>query len=607
MQNKLRYIITKFKEDEDLLNKLVVSAFIKTNSIVVEKNILIKSFLIENALIEGFPSFTFDDIIEAFELAIPEEEKVINGAVYTPTFIKEFIVKYSLSQLQKPFYQILASDISCGCGGFLFTLSQKIHSNTKKSYKEIFKENIYGLDISASSINRAEILLSLLALSEGEDESNFEFNLFVANALSFNWFEQNCRVQKNNGFDLIVGNPPYVRAKNIDKISKELLKNWKVTSSGNPDLYIAFFEVGIKYLNETGILGYITINSFFKSINARELRKHLQQNEYGIKIIDFGHEKIFIGKSAYTCICFITKEKSDFVFYKKGCGVDLFKSEDFISNSIAYKDLDYHKGWLLNDNNVIDAIKRIESTGKILGEKYKIRNGIATLSNDTYIFKPIEEDDKYYILSKDNKRYKIEKAICKDIIKPNILKDEIEIKNLLEKVIYPYNTVSNVLTLYEEEYFVNNFPNAYKYLTDYKEVLSQRDKGEGDYAAWYAFGRTQALSDRGYKLLFPYMAKSPHFIFTDNRDMLIYCGYAIFDESIEELKILKKILESKVFEFYIKNTSKPYSGDFYSYAKNYVKNFGICNLTDLEKAFISGALTKDEIDDFLIDKYGLLI
>jgi hypothetical protein len=155
----------------------------------------------------------------------------------------------------------------------------------------------------------------------------------------------------------------------------------------------------------------------------------------------------------------------------------------------------------------------------------------------------------------------------------------------------------------DEDHFKGKYPKAYSYLSDFKKKLLQRDKGNGDYGAWYAFGRTQALTDIGYKLMFPYMAKEPHFVYTDQKDMLIYCGYAIFSESKDELLLLKKILQSHVFDYYIKHTSKPYSGGYFSYAKNYVKNFGICELDDNEKEYLITNDNKNQIDSFLESKY----
>lgn len=612
MKKEFKNIINKFREDEDSLNKIIVTAFIQSNDIKIKNNILIKSLIISdksplNQFAQLDVKITFDDLIEAFELAIPKREQVVNGAVYTPNYIKTFIVENSFTKLEKSYEDALIADISCGCGAFLYTVSCKLKSETNKTYYQIYEENIFGLDISQSSIFRTKILLSLLALANGEDEEEFKFNLHCANALSFDWFKNETKIEQNNGFDLIVGNPPYVRARNIDQASKSLLSNWNVTKSGNPDLYIPFFEIGLTQLNSSGILGYITVNSFFKSVNARQLRKYLQEVEYDLSIIDFGHEKLFGSKSAYTCICIISKRQSDFISFRKESSSTLIQNGLEFPNKIPYKDLDFYNGWLLNDTKIIKNILRIENTGEPLGEKYKIRNGIATLSNSTYIFQPISETEEYFILDQNGKKYEIEKNICRDIIKPNILKHEQDIKTVKEKLIYPYTNGISPLTLMKEDYLKTNFPKAYKYLLDNKETLLLRDKGKGDYGAWYAFGRTQALSDEGYKLLFPYMTKDPRFIFTDKKDMLIYCGYAIFNESDQELKILKRILESKVFEYYMEHTSKPYSGGFFSYAKNYVKNFGVCELNEQDRHFLSNGATKEEIDEFLINKYEITI
>ena len=613
MNKDLKNIINQFSDDEITLNKILVSIFIHSNSLKVKNNKLIKDLILNKEsplyphIVFATYKVSFDELIESFELAVPSKEKVVNGAVYTPNYIKSFIIQNSLSKVKKPLSKIKAADISCGCGAFLFTIANKQKKDTERPFSQIFEENIFGLDICQTSIKRTEILLSLLAISQGEDEKQFKFNLYCGNALSFDWKSNCSSIKSNEGFDLIVGNPPYVRAKNIDLETKKLLSNWSVTKSGNPDLYIPFFEIGLDNLNKNGVLGYITVNSFFKSVNARELRKYLQTNKYELSIIDFGDEKLFESKSAYTCICFLTKEKSEYLLFKKETSKTLQKNGLEKFNKITFKDLDFQRGWIINNKQIVENIKRIESAGESLGAKYKIKNGIATLSNDIYIFRPIAENENYYILIRNGKKFEIEKGICRDIIKPNILKYEHEIESIKEKLIYPYTNGITPLSLMTEEQLKSNFRKTYEYLSFHKDELQKRDKGNGDYGAWYAFGRTQALTDKGYKLLFPYMAKDPHFVFTDQKDMMIYCGYAIFNESVEELKILKRILESKVFDYYMQHTSKPYSSGYLSYAKNYVKNFGVCELTEKDRYFLSNGATKAEVDEFLIEKYKLII
>jgi adenine-specific DNA-methyltransferase len=274
---------------------------------------------------------------------------------------------------------------------------------------------------------------------------------------------------------------------------------------------------------------------------------------------------------------------------------------------ISMANLDAKSGWLLNEQDIVESVKKIEATGIPLGHAFKIRNGIATLSNDIYIFHPDSETADTYRFYLHGQRFEVEKAICREIIKPNVLKFESEIDKVQQKLIFPYLMDKGVLEIMEEKYLKRTYPKAYRYLSMQKASLAARDKGNGEYKAWYAYGRNQALCDSGFKLMFPYMGKKPHFVFTDKRDMLIYCGYAIYHDSPHELKVLKAILESDLFHFYMTHTSKPYASGYYSYAKNYVKNFGICQLTDKEKLYLTAPRSKREINQFLLKKYQVRI
>ena len=446
-------------------------------------------------------------------------------------------------------------------------------------------------------------MLALVALQNGEVIQEDTFNLFAGDSLTFN-FQSMPNVANNNGLDIVVGNPPYVRSKHIDKETKKNLPLWNTSKVGNADLYIPFFEIGLTALNENGLLGYITVNTFFKSVNARTLRNYFADNHLSLSIVDFGQQLVFKKKLAYTCLAFLSKKQSETLLYVKADVADVEAQKNFVYSRISYSSLDNHRGWNLNRNEVLENIRLIENAGEALGDKYVIKNGIATLANDVFIFRPIRTDDNYHYLVRERKEYAIEKGICRDIIKPNILKSEAEISEKEEKIISPYDANCKVIS---EDFFVYNYPNAYKYLQDCRENLDKRDKGKGDYEAWYAFGRTQAIADYGKKLLFPYMSDLPHFVYTSQKDMMIYCGYAIYNESETELLFLKKVLESSVFYYYMKNTSKPYSTGYYSYAKNYVKSFGIYPFTEEQKQHILSLRTKEEIDKYIQCLYQIAL
>ena len=581
------------------LDAAVVCSYLVNNGYAPIQG-FIADFLKDMEVKETFNDIeTIEDVISVFEQAIPADEKTKNGAIYTPEYIRNFIVNHLYSECPEDFRNGLIIDPACGCGAFLYTAAL-VNKSAHNTFQSVLSK-LYGIDISSNSVRRTKLILALTALSGGEYIEESDLNIHCANSLSFD-FNQFEEVAENRGYDFVIGNPPYVRSKNIEGESKALLPNWEVANGGNADLSLPFFEIGINILNDNGRLGYITLNSFFKSVNARGLRSYMSRNQISLDILDFGDELIFGKKLAYTCITFISRQERETIKYHRSSVNEIQSNEEFEYDSIPYFSLDNHKGWNLNQSDVLQIINRIEHTGTPLGNKYRIKNGIATLANDLFIFRPDGEDESYYHFNVKGIEFSIEKGICRDIIKPNILHDEDEIESIMEKVIFPYDTNYKPIP---EAVFISKFPKAYQYLSLHRRKLDERDKGEGNFPAWYAFGRTQAISDKGKKLLFPYMTDVPHFVFTDNEDMLIYCGYAIFHNEERELKALKRILESSVFDYYMKHTSKPYATGYYSYAKNYVKNFGVYPLSFEQTEELLSLSSKEEIDEYVEQLYGI--
>lgn len=593
------------------VDRLIISAFLKKNTLLVKNNDFLKSFVIpennsdEYNKLQKFISvldieiekFGTEELIELFEFVISPSDRIINGAIYTPINIRDFIITQSFHSKKKALTFSKIADISCGCGGFLFSAAKKIKKQTRKSYSEIFRTQIFGLDIQSYSITRAKLLLSILALTEGEDTKEFSFNLFVGDALTFLW---NKHITNFSGFDIILGNPPYVCARNLSDEVKLGLENWDVCKSGNPDLYIPFFQIGIENLADKGILGFITMNSFFKSLNGRALREYFQQKSIKFSIIDFGTEQVFKSKNTYTCICLIENSKQKFIKYYRSESKALPQKAKLYSK-ISYFGLDSKSGWNLQNNEIIS---KIESTGVSFGDLYKTRHGIATLKNDIYIFNPVDEDNDYYYLQ-NGSLYQIEKGICKDIVNSNKLSREVTLKNLKEKVIFPYDNGAKPKLL-NEDFIRNTFPQAYSYLQNKRIILSKRDKGKGEYENWFAFGRSQSLEKIKTKMFFPkYSDRTPSFLINNDENMLFYNGLAIVGHSEEEMRVIKKIMETRLFWYYIKSTSKPYSSNYYSLNGNYIRNFGICALDSSEIDFVLNEDDRNVLDLFFENKYEI--
>lgn len=610
MKNIFKYL-ESYSQLPKEVDKLIVSAFIEINNLQLKNNRFLKIYSISKRksakrekllqFIEIIQSeiedFNIEKLIELFEFVISPSDRIINGAIYTPSEIRDYIVHQTFRNNANILNEVTIADISCGCSGFLYTASRELRRRTRNTYQHIFQNQIFGLDIQEYSVMRSRLLLSLLALSDGEDVEEFHFNLHQGDALLFNWEEH---YQDFDGFQIIVGNPPYVSARNLDENAKENVKLWEVCTTGNPDLYIPFFQIGYENLAENGILGYITMNTFFKSLNGRALRSYFERNNTSIKIIDFGTQQIFKSKSTYTCICFLENTERNYIEYHKSIDKELPTNRNQYSR-INYTSLDAKKGWNLNENEIIS---RIEATGTPFGEKYKTRHGIATLKNDIYIFKPVAEDDDYFYLQNGN-LYPIEKGICKDILNSNKLSRDINFDIVVEKVLFPYNDDVKPKAL-DEDFLRENFPRAFEYLQVKRQILAGRDKGKGKYEKWFAFGRTQSLEKVGNKLFFPkFSDKTPSYLISNDDDLLFYNGQAIIGHSEDEMKLVKKILESRLFWYYIKTTSKPYSSEYYSLNGTYIKNFGIPDFSEDDIDFLINEPNKDIIDIFLEDYYNV--
>lgn len=588
------------------MDSLIVTAFLEYNHINTNISLVHDLSDAEKKLEQQFfakwcqyqTAFDLENLIELFEFIISPAEKEVNGAVYTPRYIREYIVDEIFKALpEEDIPNVVIGDLSCGCGGFLITIAQKMHNQYGLAYDWIYENNIVGIDIAPYSVERAKILLMLLA-SLNEDKITDNINVFCQNSLLYN-FDEIVVVHNRNGFDAVVGNPPYVSSAKMQGETKGALDRFETASSGKADLYIPFFQLAVDALRENGVLGYITVNNFYRSVNGRSLRKWFSRNEYYIKLIDFGGEQIFKSRSTYTCLCFVRKNRSGYIDYVKSEPKQLEDITKEVFTAIEYDRLNDQKGWLLATEQEANIIKKVENRGTPIGKLYPIVNGFATLNNKIYVFQPVSEDECTFTLKCKYGEFLIEKAICRDAIKPNILQSEKDIKRYVQKVIFPYTLEKDRILIIPENEMIRKYPFTYQYLAACKNDLAKRDKGKRDYLEWYGYGRSQALNVHGYKLLFPYIAERPRFILCDRKDLLFYNGYAICSDKIEDLLLLKKILETTLFWDYIYTTSKPYSNGYFALAKNYVKYFGIPNLTSDQKKYILSESDSRRINEYI--------
>jgi len=611
--------------DQKFLERNLIRLFINSHQIGNVKNELISSILeksngeklkkLDLELKNKNINLTLNSLTRIFELLVPEGDREINGVYYTPENIVRYMVDLSISSNQ------IVCDCSCGGGAFLLEAAKKLKDKTSKSYIDIIEENIYGVDLLNYNVRRAKIILSLLAIKNGEDKEQINFNIKQGNSLKINWGEYFPKIMKNNGgFDVIIGNPPYIKIQLLEDEMKEyLLNNYKTVKKGNFNIYIPFIELGINLINKDGELCYITPLNYFTTLTGETLRNYLQNNRYVEKVIDFNHHRVFNDVLAYTAITlFNRKRKSslEYAFVKNEEELNHLDNIDFVN--VNYKNLNPKK-WRLLDENDYENIKKIEDEIPLTSIS-GIHTGIATLKDEVYMINTENEQNNYYRKSLNDEEYLIEKSICREIVKISSISNQKDLERNTLKMIFPYEPQTSTIyktldgqekkiekdfKIIPEEKLKKEYPKTYDYLKAAKDKLASRDKGKGkDYEPWYKYGRKQGVQYYGERLYTPTYSKGPKFLLHRNEKSLFCNGYAIFPKKID-IMVLQKILNSKVMDYYMKKTSKDIEGNFQCYQKNFLKRFSIPKLTNSEKDKLLSLEDQEKINDFLIDKYDI--
>ncbi len=612
MNKNLLKIIDKY--NPQVIENALVQLFVEVNNVEVKNNLFIKNIIqdnsemvisVKNELYKIFESKNIEDFVNIFELLVPNSDKKINGAFFTPKLITNYIVSETV---KTPTQRIC--DPSCGCGAFLISAAKYIAKQFDKRTIDIIEQNLFGVDIADYSVRRAKILLTLLALKNKEDKKEINFNLKTDDSLSADWGKM-----FNEKFDIVLGNPPYVKFQDLnDELRKKLYKDWKTLNTGNYNLYFAFFELGVNIIKKDGVLSYITPNNYFTSLAAVPLRNFLEHNKLIERILDFNHLKLFAAQT-YTCITFLKWNTKDSFDYERFDNYETLNSLNKIKYSkIFFKNLN-NKKWRLLKQADQSNIKIIENTGKKLGEIVDIRVGIATCKDSVYFIDGKTLEKGFYRKIYNGKIHKIEREITKPIAKISDFRNQGDLDKNKRRIIFPYNKINGKIEIIKENDFKKAYPFCYEYLLSAKTELITRDKGKVEYPEWFAYARTQGLNFFGKKLLTPTFSAEPRFLLEQDDNALFCNGYAIYLISEQtlftnieqqlDLSVLGKILNSRVMDYYIKRTSVSIEGGYPCYQKNFIELFGIPIFTDKEISFLKKEESKKKIDDFLIKKYGI--
>lgn len=427
-----------------------------------------------------------------------------NGVVFTHKKICDIIIKKINPKINE-----IICEPSVGKGVFIFSLFEFFRE--KYNIEEIayfFNNNLYCYDINKDFLNIFKKLIQ-----EYFDNFNYNGELIFDNIIEGDFLVQNIK------YDVIIGNPPYVRIQNIDKKYLNTLKiELKSMLLGNIDLYYAFLEKSLLYSKR---VGFIIPNSFIKNKSGAFIRDMIKDRL--TYIYDFRNEKVWNNISTYTSIVICDDKKSNDFLYETN-NLNIIKNKkSLLSNKWIFETINS------GDNKLIDMV-----------EYYS--GGLATLKDD--VFKMDSYDDLFCYKN----GFKIEKNICKKYIKATTSKKFDEYKY----IIYPY--INSIII--NEDFFKQEYPLCYEYLLSRKNELLLRDKGNMlNYDSWYAYGRKQGLlkNKEGECIILPLTflkSRGIHYIeVPKNEECLILSGIIVYIKNSMKNKFIDTITNDNFYKF----------------------------------------------------------
>ena len=524
----------------------------------------------------------------ALENLIDAERKRSEGTVYTPNYIIDYIIKRCIEIRSVTNCPNLV-DPACGSGGFLVRAVPLLSERYNISKEKVINEFIYGIDVNEDAIACAKLTIELFcAKSSTDSPSNFSFLLREDTLLADKKSTLNALGIDRDGFDGVVTNPPYVKLQNLDDNYRRLLSEvYPDFTIGSFSLAMLFLIAGYRLLSKSGVLGYITQNNIYTSLAGEGVRDFLQSCKSIHTIVDFGHKKIFPEVSSYTCLMFLSKTPQETLRFHK-CSepeVQLPRLHPADFHDVEIGGLKKDK-WRLAPTHHLRNVQQMETNGIPLGKLTHIRVGFATLK------------DSVFLIDDAPARSKIEGSITSPAVKIADFSDEAELRRNRTRVIQPYRKVDGKWIPLEEDVLRREYPNAYTHLKLHQAELSKRDKGKKVPYQFYEWGRSQCMEAPGPKLLTKTFNHGPNFLL-DETDSLFCNGYSI--KPIEtgdmlftpiDIRVLQKILNSWVMDYYIRLTSFQIEGDYQCFQKNFIERLCVPeigldsadNITKLEGA-----------------------
>ncbi len=497
--------------------------------------------------------------------------------------------------------------------------------------KRILLANIHGVDIDpqAVEVTKLSLLLKVLEGETGETLGLKQLKLFHERALpdldanilcgnsliggdffdgrldleseerrrinAFDWAVGFPSVFKSDGFDAVIGNPPYIRIQTLKEWAPLEVEHYKTAyraaSKGNYDIYAVFVERGLQLLNPQGRLGFILPHKFFNAESGEPLRGLISAGWHLAEVVHFGHQQVFEQATTYTCLLFLDKAGAKSCRYEKVDDLEAWRANSSLppgegrgegvtipARSITATPWNFASG---PEGALFD---RLMAMPVKLGEVARIFQGLVTGADKVYVLEaagPIKAG-KIPIRDDQDREWRIEAELLKPFLSKVSLASHAR-PQAGHWLLFPYTLDTGRAELIPTQTLSRSYPEAWAYLSAQATKLKAREGGKWNHELWHAFGRTQNLAAMDApKLVVQVISQTGRYAYDDAGNYFTGGGNGPYygvrwkpGLDAHSLFYLSGLLNSRLLDACLHQISSPFRGGYWSYGKRFIEQLPI--------------------------------
>lgn len=553
--------------------------------------------------------------------------------------------KAALQAYEEKLQAITIVDPACGSGAFLIAAFRRLLEERLKTARaleaasgkvagvidetaivaDILSNNLHGVDINPSAVEICKLALWLHTARAKAPLSSLDKTILCGNSLvgadflrgrtlspadeerirPFDWRAAFGHVFARGGFDIVLGNPPYVKLQNLRRVYPDVADylqdergddTYQSARTGNFDLYLPFIEKGLRLLAPRGRMAYIAPSLWAVNEYGEGLRRLVARERTLDRWIDFKAHQVFKEAITYTALQFFTRAANDAVrvaVAPAGEANDI----DWTSEELAldYKALDGGDEWLMATGEERALIDRLTRDCKHLDDREVTSGiivGIQTSADSIYHLRKLGEN-RYLCTPQSGEPYEV--AIEDALMKP--LVSGAEAKRYIAPetdtyLLFPYaRDERGRMGLIPAAAMAKRFPLAWKHLTQWEKELRGRESGKMDRNEdWWGYVYPKNLDKQDcVKLIVPRLVEhlkaatdNSATIHLDNVDV-----GGVIPSAAVDADFLTAIINGPVADFIFRRISKPFRGNYWSANKQFIAPLPVPDANNREAAEVA--------------------